>query len=208
MAQREHCDTSCSFLFPNQLLINALHTCTCTNLEQRIDFFFNIDILYKSLIPEKLAALHKAQAESCQVVRTLILIQKHSYAHAQLWAYGLSLTELWAWNLLSFHHRELQRTHLATKARKDWQWLNTLNERYQKVHGGERPGFFQVSFERLPLYSVCNPPFLEGLSCMLAQTAWPAKWRQSGYGLFVDTSTGRVKTFHGQKKIKGKTATN
>lgn len=45
---------------------------------------FLIDILHKSLIPDKLAALHKPQAESCQVVRTLILIQKTSNAHAQL----------------------------------------------------------------------------------------------------------------------------
>jgi len=54
---------------------------------------FNIDILYKSLISKKLAALHKPQAESCQVVRTLIWIQKNSYAHARLRAYG-SRTDL------------------------------------------------------------------------------------------------------------------
>lgn len=151
-------------------------------------FFFNIDILYKSLIPEKLATLHKPQAESCQVVRTLILIQKNSYAHAQLWAYG-SLTDLWAWNLLSFQQRELQRTHFATKeARKDWHWLNTLNEREQKVHRVERPAFFQVSFERLLLYSACNSVFLEGLNCLLlAQTVRAAKWSRGGYDCCLST---------------------
>lgn len=50
-------------------------------------FFLNVDILYKSLILKKLAALHKSQAESCQVMRTLILIQENSYAHAQLQGY-------------------------------------------------------------------------------------------------------------------------
>lgn len=81
-------------MFPNRLLINAVHTQTWNT---ELPFFFLIDILYKSLIPDKLAALHKPQAESCQVLRTLILIQKNSYAHAQLQVYG-SLRDLWAWD--------------------------------------------------------------------------------------------------------------
>lgn len=172
--------------------------------------FFNIDILYKSLIPEKLATLHKPQAESCQVVRTLILIQKNSYAHAQLWAYG-SLTDLWAWNLLSFQQRELQRTHFATKeARKDWHWLNTLNEREQRVHGVERPAFFQVSFERLLLYSACGSVFLEGLNCLLlAQTVRAAKWSWGRYDCCPSThQQAGWRPLRDKGRCKGKLAIN
>lgn len=87
--------------------------------KRELPFFLkNMDILYKSLILKKLAALHKSQAESCQVMRTLILIQENSYAHAQLQAYW-RLTDLWVWNLPSFQQRELQRTHFSTKEAKE-----------------------------------------------------------------------------------------